>query len=98
MEAVNAGEVGPQDEVGRVSMIHAAMVVRDHSESPSALGFLLHLAPSSLRAAPGSPGRIVRKGLNPTPEDDDVITDPAELTRRAASVESGVFDPGAVLC
>lgn len=67
---------------GLETMIHAAMVVKDHPESPSAVGLLLHLA-AQFGMGSARPS-TVREELSPAPEDDDVITDPAELKRRVA--------------
>jgi hypothetical protein len=85
--------VGLASEVGRLknglsTMVHAARVIREHPDSPSAIDLLVHIASQYT----GIPAPSVRVGSEPAvpetseiPADDEVILNPSELRPQVTS-------------
>jgi hypothetical protein len=85
--------VGLASEVERLknglsTMVHAARVIREHPDSPSAIDLLVHIANqySETRAFPAPVGHeSVVPDTGEIPADDEVILDPSELRYQVKS-------------
>ena len=66
---------------GFTTMVHAIKVVREHPASPSAVDLLLHIA-AQYEGVLDMDRPFTEPETAPIPENDEVITDPAELQKR----------------